>query len=625
MTTLTLIDGTIGLDTLIGTTGIDVINGYEGNDSITAGAGDDIIDAGAGTNRIDAGDGNDIILIDGSASNGLMGVPANGIDGGAGFDTALYASAMANYHITQVAGGALTVTDLTTGARDIMINVEHLQFTDGEIFLQPGAGDIFIGSAGADTLNGTDAGESFISLGGNDRINAAGGDDIINAGAGTNQIDAGDGNDTILIDGSASNGPMGVPANGIVGGLGYDTVVYAGPVSNYRITQTVGGPLTVVNLTNGSRDMMTEVESLQFSDTTVVLVQPNAAPVISGAIAANLTEGTAAQSYDALAFASDPDAGDTLSVTNLAALPAGISFDAATQSFVVDPNAPAFDALTAGQTLTLTVTYDVTDGSAVSATQAQFTIAGTDEYTLITGTAGKDTLTGTAGDDSISGLAGVDKLYGMGGADTLDGGAGADSLYGGTGNDRVIYDATDRLVEGGAGADTLVISTAVSANLAAADQVSGGSSAVAGFENIDASAALAAVVLSGSAGANSLTGGAGADVITGRAGADLLTGNAGADRFVFLSAADSTALAADSITDFVAGADRIDLAAIDAIRGGANNAFSWIADAAFSAAGQLRYDAATGVVQADTNGDLIADLQINLVSTPLLTAADFLL
>ena len=607
MTTFTLIDGTAGLDTLIGTTGIDVINGYGGNDSITAGAGDDIIDAGAGTNRIDAGDGNDIILIDGTASNGLMGVPANGIDGGAGFDTAIYASAMANYHITQVAGGALTVTDLTTGARDMMINVEHLQFTDGEIFLQPGAGDIFIGSAGADTLNGTDAGESFISLGGNDRINAAGGDDIINAGGGTNQIDAGAGNDTILIDGSANNGPMGVPSNGIVGGTGYDTVVYAGPVSNYRITQTVGGPLTVVNLTNGSRDMMTEVESLQFSDTTVVLVPPNAAPVISGSIAANLTEGTAAQGFDALAFASDPDAGDTLSVTNLAALPAGISFDAATQRFIVDPNAAAFDALTAGQTLTLTIAYDVTDGSAVTATQAQFTITGTDEFTLITGTAGKDTLTGTAGDDSISGLAGVDKLYG------------------GTGNDRVIYDATDRLVEGGAGTDTLVISTAVSVNLAASDQVSGGSSAVTGFENIDASAALAAVVLSGSAGANSLTGGAGADVITGRGGADLLTGNAGADRFVFLSAADSTALAADSITDFVAGEDRIDLSAIDAIRGGANNAFSWIDGAAFSAAGQLRYDAATGVVQADTNGDLIADLQINLVSTPLLTAADFLL
>jgi len=381
----------------------------------------------------------------------------------------------------------------------------------------------------------------------------------------------------------------------------------------------------VVNLTNGSRDMMTGVESLQFSDTAVVLVPPNAAPVISGAIAANLTEGTAAQSFDALAFASDPDAGDTLSVTNLATLPAGISFDAATQSFRVDPTSPAFDALSAGQTLTLTIAYDVTDGSAVTATQAQFTITGTDEFTLITGTSGKDTLTGTAGDDSMSGLAGVDKLYGMAGADTVDGGAGADSLYGGTGNDRVIYDATDRVVDGGAGSDTLLIATAVSANLAASDQVSGGFSAVTGFENIDASAALAAVVLSGSAGANSLTGGAGADVITGRGGADGLSGNAGADRFVFLSSADSTALAADSITDFVAGADRIDLAAIDAIRGGANNAFTWIADAAFSAAGQLRYDATTGVVQADTNGDLIADLQINLVSTPLLTAADFLL
>lgn len=625
MTTLTYIDGTAGTDTLPGTAGIDIINGLAGNDSITAGAGDDIIDAGAGTNRIDAGDGNDILLIDGSASNGLMTVPANGIDGGAGFDTAVYAGAMAGYHVTQVAGRALTVTDLTTGARDVMINVEHLQFTDGEIFLQPGAGDIFIGSAGADTLNGSDAAESFVALGGNDRINAAGGEDIINAGAGTNQIDAGAGNDTILIDGTASNGAMGVPANGIVGGAGYDTVVYAGPVSDYHITQTAGGMLTVVNLTNGSRDLMTEVEALQFSDTTVVLVQPNAAPVISGSISANLTEGTAAQSFDALAFASDADAGDILSVTNLTALPDGISFDAATQSFTVDPNAAAFDALTAGQTLTLTVAYDVTDGTAITATQAQFTITGVDDYTMISGSVGKDTLTGTAGNDSISGLDGVDKLYGMAGADILNGGAGADSLYGGAGDDRVIYDATDKLVQGGSGSDTLVIATAVTANLAASDQVAGGASAVTGFESIDASTATAAVVLSGSTGANTLTGGAGADVITGRAGADVLTGNAGADRFVFLSVADSTALAADSLTDFASGVDRIDLSSIDAVQGGTNNAFTWIDDAAFTAAGQVRYDAATGTMQANINADLAADFQINLTGLPVLTATDFIL
>jgi Ca2+-binding RTX toxin-like protein len=114
----------------------------------------------------------------------------------------------------------------------------------------------------------------------------------------------------------------------------------------------------------------------------------------------------------------------------------------------------------------------------------------------------------------------------------------------------------------------------------------------------------------GLGGNDRLNGGAGADRLTGGLGLDVLIGGAGADRFVFASTADSGFGAAGQISEFADGSDKMDLGAIDAIAGGANTAFRYIASAAFTVAGQLRYVAATGLVEADVNGDRIAYLQI---------------
>lgn len=310
------------------------------------------------------------------------------------------------------------------------------------------------GGVGNDTLTGTAAADILNGDAGNDRLNGGDGADVLKPGSGTNQIDAGAGNDLIVIDGSASNGLMGVPADGIDGGAGYDSVAYAGLSTYYRMTQTVGGPLTVVNLTNCSRDLMVGVQRLVFADAEHVLVPANSAPVVSGAVVATLTEGNAASSFDALAFASDADAQDVLTVVDLPALPEGISFDAASQSFVVDPSATAFDALNAGQSVVLTIDYGVSDGTLVTAAQAVFTINGVDDLNLITGTAATDKLVGTSAADEILGLQGQDTLTGQAGDDVLDGGAGNDSILGGAGNDRVFHDAADRLADGGSCAMT---------------------------------------------------------------------------------------------------------------------------------------------------------------------------
>lgn len=384
--------------------------------------------------------------------------------------------------------------------------------------------DLSLGTPGNDRLVGTDWSDALFGGAGNDTLVGGLSDDTLDGGSGTNQIDAGDGNDLIVLDGTAVNGYMTVPATGVDGGAGFDTMVFAGASTNYHIVTiagTNGGTLQITDLTTGARTIAINVEHLQFDDTAVLL-----SPLPSG---------------------------------------------------------------------------------------------------MILGSAGMDALGGTAVDDTIYGYGGNDQLAGKGGADHLDGGFGGDALSGGAGNDTVIYDAADTQLLGGTGRDTLMINTAATVNLAAADQTSGDAGAATGFENVHAGAAQVSVSLTGSAAANSLTGGSAADLLTGGRGADLLEGGAGADVFVYLSSADSTGTSVDAISDFEAGVDQIDLSAIDALRGGADDAFTFIAEAAFSAAGQLRYSAITGLIEGDVNGDGRADFQIALTSCPTLSVSDFLL
>ena len=75
-----------------------------------------------------------------------------------------------------------------------------------------------------------------------------------------------------------------------------------------------------------------------------------------------------------------------------------------------------------------------------------------------------------------------------------------------------------------------------------------------------------------------------------------------------------------SIQDFTSG-DVIDLSAIDAITGGANDAFSFIGSVAFSnTAGELRFENISHggpiwIVRGDIDGNGVSDLEIVLVIT----------
>ena len=126
--------------------------------------------------------------------------------------------------------------------------------------------------------------------------------------------------------------------------------------------------------------------------------------------------------------------------------------------------------------------------------------------------------------------------------------------------------------------------------------------------------------LESGAGNDTLTGNGGNDILVGGAGSDVMTGGAGSDVFLFAADSDSSpGLGRDLITDFTRGSDHIDLSAL--------NAAKFVGTAAFSGeAGQVRYasfDGAT-IVELDSNGDRIADFQIELQGQADLSFADFI-
>ena len=216
---------------------------------------------------------------------------------------------------------------------------------------------------------------------------------------------------------------------------------------------------------------------------------------------------------------------------------------------------------------------------------------------------GDDNITGANLSDVINGGDGNDSLFGAGGDDFLFGGNGNDFMRGGDGNDSL---------SGDAGADQLFGNNGN-------DGLSGGSSRDSLF---------------GGAGNDSLNGGSDNDLLVGGSGRDAMTGGSGNDIFRFDSVSESVrGSSRDVITDFVRGADDINLDPIDASTLAAGDQdFSFIGTSGFTAgvAGQVRYfntftndGQGITVVQADVNGDRIADLEIELRGNYALSVSDF--
>jgi Ca2+-binding RTX toxin-like protein len=137
--------------------------------------------------------------------------------------------------------------------------------------------------------------------------------------------------------------------------------------------------------------------------------------------------------------------------------------------------------------------------------------------------------------------------------------------------------------------------------------------------------------LQGGKGADWLQGDGGDDFLWGKAGKDQLVGGSGADTFYFtaITETDKAAAKADVILDFSRlDGDRIHLAEIDAIKGGKDNAFTFLGARNFTKhAGDLIYKVVGGDAQVmgDINGDGKADFIIVVDNVTSLTVNDFVL
>lgn len=116
------------------------------------------------------------------------------------------------------------------------------------------------------------------------------------------------------------------------------------------------------------------------------IVGTNDAPVVSGAVLGTATEDGAAVTLNGLASATDVDHGSVLNVVNVpATLPAGVTFDAATNTFTIDPSNAAYQPLALGQRTSVTVNYGVSDGMVTTAASAVFTVVGTNDAPVVSG------------------------------------------------------------------------------------------------------------------------------------------------------------------------------------------------------------------------------------------------
>lgn len=442
------------------------------------------------------------------------------------------------------------------------------------------------------------------------------GNDLIFGSSGTEYLDGGAGNDTI-------DGRSG--ADTLVGGDG-DDILIGGPGSD---VMNGGNGIDTANLgwNNQTTAVFANLGAHVFSDGDILidienLIGSGFNDTLTGDAGANVLNGGSGD--DTLSGA---DGNDTLfGGSGADRLEGGAGTDMA------DYNANQFQNST-GVTVDLaagTGTGGFAQGDILTGIE---NLGGTFYADTLTGDAGANTLWGRDAADVLNGGAGNDALYGEAGTDTLRGDDGADILVGGA--------AADTL-DGGVGTDTANYAesfAAVTVNLAAGGSSgpgsgSGGTAAgdtLLSIENVFGSAV--ADIITGDAVANGLWGLDGNDVLTGGGAADALKGGAGADRFIYAAISDSTVAAAgrDSVNDFShAEGDRIDVAAIDADgnAGNGDTAFTFLGGGAFTGAGhEVRVVASGGVqlVQADVNGDTVADMSIVVVSATTLVASDFVL
>ncbi|TCO69870.1 DUF4214 domain-containing protein [Chromatocurvus halotolerans] len=180
-------------------------------------------------------------------------------EGGAGYDTLLGIN------------GYDTVIRLDRGQEaPQLVSVEVIVAGDGDDVIDLTSPRF---SYPAVEIYGGDGNDVIWSSDGNDDIAAGEGDDWVHAGPGSDRVYGGPGDDSLY---------SGPGSDFMDGGEGYDTALYVGVSSAYRI-EPIDGGLRVEHLLSGDVDTLYNIQALTFDDATLpvtTFAASNAAPVL---------------------------------------------------------------------------------------------------------------------------------------------------------------------------------------------------------------------------------------------------------------------------------------------------------------------------------------------------------
>lgn len=583
------ITGDAGNDRIYGEWGNDTLLGQLGNDLILGGPGDDSLQGGAGNDTLAGEDGNDLLSgedgndnLQGSAGNDVLlgGLGNDTLAGGAGNDV-ISASDGTN----RLSGDDGNDTLLGGAGMDQLYGGggnDYLGGGRGRDLLSGGAGnDALFSGSDHDTMLGDAGDDRLFGEDGNDRIDGGTGNDLIVGGLGNDTLSGADGNDTILGH-SGNNYLMGGSGNDtlsgggsldtLVGGLGHDYIT--GAAGRDRLWGEDGNDTLSGGADNDLLRGHAGDDRLLGDDGDDYLEGGLGNDIVNGGRGNDVALGGAGNDQIIGWTGNDRLRGDAGNDTIYGGLGNDIVW---------------------GQ-----------DGN-----DKCIGDAGNDR---IDGGVGNDTLSGGIGLDTINGDAGNDMIAGDAGADFLLGGSGNDTLLGGLDNDRLIGGYGNDRLNGGDGNDSLL--GQFGANLMSGDA---GNDTLVGAEGSDyLSGGAGNDLMLGNSGNDTLLGGDGSDSIAGGRGRDILTGGAGADRFVFNALDSFTGPAADVITDFSSGYDKIDLRGLNCHWSGTTFA-GGSGSVIVQKIGSLMY------LKADMNGDLGTDFSIMLTNGANLLRGDVLI
>lgn len=558
--TLSNIENVIGsayADTLTGSTAANVLNGGAGNDNIDGGSGNDTLIGGAGNDTLTGNTGTDtadysaaaagvtVNLSTGSASNDgdggadtLSGIEnvigsagadtitgdtgVNELHGGAGNDTInggngndIISGGLGDDTLDGGSGSSDRVTyenSLTAVNINFSTGVVTGEGTDSITGFEKATGsafdDTFTGNSSVNTFDAGYGDDTVYGAGGNDVLFGDYGDDILYGDDGQDKVDGGEGNDIIY--GGAGNDNIG---NSALNGGGGSDIIYGGDGDD-KMTGSNGSDILyggdgLDRLEGGDSGGAYGVNIFVFEAASAFndvdyIVDFNPNQIINGG-GVDISD---------LLSAYDPGTDDIADFVNVHVSGSdtyiAVDADGGGDGFVDVVKLEGITTLPGIDTLVLKGMLILDQKNYIFGTHANETFNGTSNADYIYTGLGMNTVYAGAGNDFVQAGNSLDYLYGEDGDDILWGHTGADYIYGGDGNDYLYGDSNVDHLYGGDGDD---------------------------------------VLYGGADGGDFMSGGAGADIMTG--------GTTWADTFIF--EADSVFDAVDTITNFNAVSDYIDI------------------------------------------------------------------